>query len=1015
MSGGTHPFAAAGGGHLFEYKVATLVAADLIRSRYTELGGVVAAIEMQTGPVGFEDLQVSVELAHGGNRTVHAQCRYRQPFTASSKKFVTLLTRAAAAVSGDALAFAAGDRRLVLTVDRDSPGHVSMAQLCELAGNSGDLDRFVGVVGAHGGRVETRWEYCLQAASDLEPELLHRILASLEVRAVELGYVTSRDSVELINRLAEAWVPKSPERATGLGNALFKLLTDVGPTAGIVDLSFLQSHLRAELPGALGAETRRAKLSRRRDGGHRRVAATMKAIGLNPDEADELATSVLADPPRVTSSEELTVVTGGMGIGKTTELERVHRAAINRALEDPIAPIPVFLDAREIVDSPLLTVVSQQCDGLGDPTSVGVHLIIDALDEAGVQVADLPRRIATLQADWPNSVVLVGTRPEAELVGVRTTEIEPLTPEAAQSLMAAIHPGITRLDWLRKELSEALCRPLFAIRFALDHRQGNQTGTSEGHLVRSVGQQALKDIGDTTNDAFELLVRLACRVVDSGGRPVNLNSLEATPAQVSRLMGSRIIQTADGHVSFQLAALTEWFAAIALLKDSTMLARSVSTAIGARRWRQVFAQALMQGSADQVDCMMSTLLERAPATAAWVHHRVQESELGIRSAPLAEGAEAAGVRIRRAVRAWIEPWPHLIERYTDDGELPTLGVSFDGQWLTTAWRWSADDSSEAVVQLPPDVDLFGITDRSWTQIRLCSASSGEMWPWEWSRGKFEEDIDRCLDNGELLAGIDLCWPELAWSYANQMLDRHADATSEPVQRADLEAIIARYGHHTEEGGVGIGGGVGDWNLVDGETFVADLTRRGMIEVEPPWAPSDAQLGKEGATRTTDQLLARLRQITKTALDIYQHLVARLLPSMAADLNTYQLLPARIVGLVPPVDPKDSSAQYLNVRWYIEPLPKGSQNEARWNHWNPSEREAGDDWASRRETVQELRRDVAECISLTTHLGEPAFSSTTPACSFALQLLHDDLYEFGWTRGPASFDSSGCTVRPRYMD
>ena len=114
-----------------------------------------------------------------------------------------------------------------------------MTQVCELARSSGDLDRFVSVVGAYGGRVETRWEYCLQAAGDLEPELLHRILASLEVRAVELRSVTSRDSVDLINRLAEAWTPKDHERATRLGNALFKLLTDVGPTAGIVDLSVL--------------------------------------------------------------------------------------------------------------------------------------------------------------------------------------------------------------------------------------------------------------------------------------------------------------------------------------------------------------------------------------------------------------------------------------------------------------------------------------------------------------------------------------------------------------------------------------------------------------------------------------------------------------------------------------------------------------------------------------------------------------------------------------------------------
>lgn len=92
-----------GGGHHFEYKVATLRAADLVLSRHTEHGGVVAAIEMQTGPPGFDDLQVSVELLRRGSRTVHAQCRYKQPFTASNGKFAKLIAHAATAVCGDDL------------------------------------------------------------------------------------------------------------------------------------------------------------------------------------------------------------------------------------------------------------------------------------------------------------------------------------------------------------------------------------------------------------------------------------------------------------------------------------------------------------------------------------------------------------------------------------------------------------------------------------------------------------------------------------------------------------------------------------------------------------------------------------------------------------------------------------------------------------------------------------------------------------------------------------------------
>ncbi|MDE0169000.1 MAG: hypothetical protein OXS29_05725 [bacterium] len=51
----------------------------------------------------------------------------------------------------------------------------------------------------------------------------------------------------------------------------------------------------------------------------------MKAVGLDDEETDTVATDALATPPTITVSEELTVVIGAMGVGKTTGLERIHR------------------------------------------------------------------------------------------------------------------------------------------------------------------------------------------------------------------------------------------------------------------------------------------------------------------------------------------------------------------------------------------------------------------------------------------------------------------------------------------------------------------------------------------------------------------------------------------------------------------------------------------------------------------------------------------------------------------
>lgn len=618
----THPahIATSGGGTLFEYKVAILLTSDMIRARLTEHEGVVVSLGMQTGPPVFDDLQITLELLDRSHRTVHAQCRHRQLFTASDAKFATLLAEAQSTVTNDEASFAAGERRLAIVVDQGSPGHASMTALCELARKFEDLTRFVGSVEAHGGTVASRWTQCLQASST-EPAATHRVLAAMEVRALEVRTATSKDSLELINRLAEAWSPPNAQNAVDLANALFKHLTETGPVAGVIDMRSLQTHLGRYLPATIGATTRRAQLSRMRDACHERVAMTLRAVGLDDDDAIALATRALVAPPSVSPPMGFTVVTGPMGVGKTTELERLHRQALDRALEDPNAPVPLIFHAREIGNTALQAIAADRAAGLGDASRNGAHLVVDGLDEVDMQIADIAAQVATLLAAWPGSTVIVASRPEPTPPKLHTEVLQPLSRQGAAELMGAIDPDAHH--WLpsRTELDEVLRRPLFAIRYAMDRRSGNPAGIREAQIIDSVGRHAIAELGYRGDEIYDLLVRLACRIVDSGGRPIDPNSLEATPARVQQVVRSRIIHTIDGSASFQLAALTEWFAANALLRDDAMLQHAVSTPSSAHRWRYALVQALLQGSANDVDKIMSTLLSQRPATGAGLPQR----------------------------------------------------------------------------------------------------------------------------------------------------------------------------------------------------------------------------------------------------------------------------------------------------------------------------------------------------------------------------------------------------------
>ncbi|MCY4037163.1 MAG: hypothetical protein OXF64_06920, partial [bacterium] len=582
----------------------------------------------------------------------------------------------------------------------------------------------------------------------------------------------------------------------------------------------------------------------------------------------------------------------------------------------------------------------------------------------------------------------------------------------AAKLMACVHPDIERMPWLRNELAELLRLPFCAIRYALDVRDGNQAGADLGQLVGSVGRQALDDLGDRAGDVFDVLVGLACLVVDSGGRPADVRNLGASPAQIAHLMRSRVVQSIDGYASFQLAALTEWFAAQALLHDPTRLNTAVSSPLRAHRWRYVLAQALLQGSADQVDTIMATLLSNVPATAAWVRREAESPLGGSRSTPLAVSVEDAGTRIRRAAEAWTTPWPGLPERWAGVEELPALGVSFGGQYLATAWNFARNVSAELVVPLPSEASPLRESNSRWDMKMWASIGDGETWPWDWAHRQFQDTIDRYFEGLELLADIELCWPELAWDYANRMLGRYPATESAPVQVPELESVIARYRDRYASGEVFVSSG--DWHLTEGETFVADLVRLGIVEVESPWPAADTKGTATWLCWTTRQLLDRLRRATRTALDVYQAIVDQHLPSMAPELNTYQLLPGRIVGHLVPAEPERGFEGAPRYRWHIEPLPRGSMNEACWSLVGTIDEIAETDWELRKADLRAMRGDFVERATLSTNMCEPDVFCSTPAGLFALQLLQSDLHEFEWTTGlhTRHWDLPG--ARPRYI-
>jgi len=405
------------------------------------------------------------------------------------------------------------------------------------------------------------------------------------------------------------------------------------------------------------------------------------------------------------------------------------------------------------------------------------------------------------------------------------------------------------------------------------------------------------------------------------------------------------------------------------------------------------------------------MLAHAPATAAWVYHHAKAPYNALRANPLAASALEAGERVRRAERAWIEPWPKLVESWTLAGEMPALGVAMEGSHLVTAWSRNPHDVPNAVVPLPPLVHPLGQPNPAWTGEKAGTPNGDVLWPWDWTFDGVQHQVERWIANRDLLAEIEVCWPELAWDYAHQILKRSPEVQSKPILRDELEAAVTGIRNQFPDSDVHVISYRGGWRLSEAEAFLGDLHRLDVREIVSPWPPPNTRGSWTWSWWTTDQLLARLRLATSAALDVYQAIVDRHVPSMAAELNTYQLLPARIVGTLTPGTGEglDSEPHYS---WHLEPLPAGAANEAVWqlgetNDWN------GSDWEKRIGVIRSLRGDVAERVRSPIHGGEPQVLSSTPAGSLALALLAGDLYAFNWTRNFSRLDMNSKSTRPLY--
>jgi hypothetical protein len=353
---------------------------------------------------------------------------------------------------------------------------------------------------------------------------------------------------------------------------------------------------------------------------HDRVLRRLEALGIPAGLTSALATELaVPDPSSEVATEPLRVIQDEVGAGKSTAAERLHLAAIERARRDLSAPLPVFVEARNL-DQDLASEVERWWDR-HELADRGLDLVVDGLEEVGIQRAgDLVLDVRSLLRRWPHSRALVVHRPIALAVDEgQRLPVALLEEDEAIAVVTRVAGGPVDAGTVHSwsaSLREVIRRPLFALAAGLALR-GKHGFVSPIELIDRLAQHATSRLDWTTS--LPVLGRAAAASIDAGHQPVPVSEATRTAGDRATLGDTTLVTLLpDGTFSWPVVLLAEWFAAQHLLQEPQLVERIVKDASRLDRWRYALVLAAEIGGYDAAEPILSSLARRAPAMAGWM-------------------------------------------------------------------------------------------------------------------------------------------------------------------------------------------------------------------------------------------------------------------------------------------------------------------------------------------------------------------------------------------------------------
>jgi hypothetical protein len=804
-----------------------------------------------------------------------------------------------------------------------------------------------------------------------------------EAIAEEVNLAQKLKKKLLVFRITSEGSPTDPDELFNLvrKNEKTRDVSFIGDFPKIIRASFLDLTARAVRGGASTKPPLMAAFDSLTNYSIGRCYARFCGVGLDDATALRLARdSTVGSHQTLIARSGLTVVSDQLGAGKSLAGERAHQAAILRGQDD--GPIPVWLRAQEVIEG-LSKAVLLLTQDFGEVETQGAHIVVDGVDEAEIDVAELLFQARVLTVAWPNTTIILTSRPSPAFNSQSENFLLPeLSNEEAVRLITLAGGQIGGLYEFSTAVQEAVRRPLFALLLGRSLRDHSRNVTRQ-ELVAHMIDHALKGAADS-EVARDALRKLAITTTDRRG-PIPL----ADVFDVTAISRTGLAEIDDRSVKFGLAIVEQWFAAEAVQLSLISVEEVAKDRRRLLRWRYALAIAVAISSNDEITSILCALVGAGSGLLAWIIDESIASGLGNAIAALPSSLEA-GDQLRKStlqVASALGPLAQYGTPIGTDGRLPALGIAVNGDEITISW-WEGFRPLEEEV-----VELAGIEDGGWSTTRWSRNSGQSGWAWRYALGETQKTLKSTIAKRKLPVPP-MLQNEWDWFMANSLLNRSA-TRSDPISTKDLKDLVANFDKimsPTDRLGLG------STNFIVQLEVIHQLMTRlpDAVVMNSPWpGPNRAASSWVGGDYSPERLGERLIAVFTAAIAGYEWLATEIATPVSRFLPTHIKQPAVVrISLL-----REGSVASIGkpplMSWWMESLPEGQTGfvDVTIGDDLQTHDKTGERWRQ----YQRIRPDTSDFTGLSTHTSVIDLFGDTPATDLMYGWLAEDLIELRWMR------------------